>query len=139
MRFATHIGKLMAAVLLAMSVMLAAGAGSAHAGPPAVAKGRGDKCVAPTDWMRRNHMSVLKHQRDDTVHEGIRTTQFSLKGCIDCHAVKGSDGKPARAQGAFPKAPNTRTQRMPPTRTRSRPISRPIRRRLAHELRRHQG
>ena len=93
MRFATHIGKLMAAVLLAMSVMLAAGAGSAHAGPPAVAKGRGDKCVAPTDWMRRNHMSVLKHQRDDTVHEGIRTTQFSLKGCIDCHAVKGSDGK----------------------------------------------
>ena len=32
--------------------------------------------------------SVLKHHRDRTVHEGIRTTQHSLKGCVDCHASK---------------------------------------------------
>lgn len=65
----------------------------ASAGPPQPAKGRGDKCVAPTDWMRRYHMTTLTHQRDKTVHEGIRTPQFSLKGCIDCHQVKDSDGK----------------------------------------------
>ena len=61
---------------------------------PKVPRGKGDKCVADTDFMRRNHMNVLLHQRDDTVHEGIRTKRFSLKGCIDCHAVEGDDGKP---------------------------------------------
>jgi predicted CXXCH cytochrome family protein len=62
--------------------------------PPKPARGQGEKCVADTDWMRRNHMTVLMHQRDNTVHDGIRTTRFSLKGCIECHAVKGADGKP---------------------------------------------
>lgn len=60
---------------------------------PAITKGKGDKCVAPTDWMRRFHMTALNHKRDETVHEGIRTPQFSLKACIDCHAVSGADGK----------------------------------------------
>jgi predicted CXXCH cytochrome family protein len=46
----------------------------------------GTLCVAPPDVMRRNHMDFLKHQRDDTVHGGIRGAKFSLKGCIDCHA-----------------------------------------------------
>ena len=61
---------------------------------PKPARGQGDKCVADTDWMRRNHMNVLMHQRDGTVHDGIRTSRFSLTGCVDCHAVKGADGKP---------------------------------------------
>lgn len=61
---------------------------------PKPARGQGEKCVAQTDWMRRNHMIVLMHQRDGTVHDGIRASRFSLKGCIDCHAVKGADGKP---------------------------------------------
>jgi predicted CXXCH cytochrome family protein len=61
---------------------------------PKPARGQGDKCVADTDWMRRNHMAALNHQRDNTVHDGIRTPRFSLKGCIDCHAVKGADGQP---------------------------------------------
>ncbi len=48
--------------------------------------------------MRRNHMELLKHQRDRTVHEGIRTVRHSLNNCIACHAgkktgrVTGSDG-----------------------------------------------
>jgi len=73
-------------------------AGSVHAGDaawlPKPAPGKGEKCVADTGWMRRNHMRVLMHQRDETVHDGIRTKRFSLKGCIDCHAVNGVDGKP---------------------------------------------
>ena len=60
---------------------------------PVPAKGKGDQCVAPTDWMRRNHMTMLKHQRNTTVHEGDRTGRFSIKACVECHAVKGVDGK----------------------------------------------
>jgi len=60
---------------------------------PTIAKGKGDKCVLPTEYMRRNHMDLLDHQRDETVLDGVRTKQFSLKGCVSCHAVKGTDGK----------------------------------------------
>jgi [DsrC]-trisulfide reductase subunit J len=61
---------------------------------PKPAHGRGDKCVADTEWMRRNHPAVLMHQRAATVHDGIRAQRFSLKGCINCHAVKGAEGQP---------------------------------------------
>jgi len=47
---------------------------------------KGEQCVADTALMRRDHMDMLKHQRDDTVHGGIRGARFSLAGCIDCHA-----------------------------------------------------
>jgi hypothetical protein len=83
--------------LLVMTI-LALPLGAAGAGEPAwvpkPAHGRGEKCVAPTAWMRRNHMTALIHHRHLTVHDGIRTKRFSLTGCIDCHAVKGADGKP---------------------------------------------
>jgi len=58
----------------------------------------GDKCVEPTEEMRRNHMEKILHQRDLTMHEGIRTKQHSLKNCVNCHAdpktnsVLGKDG-----------------------------------------------
>jgi predicted CXXCH cytochrome family protein len=61
---------------------------------PTPPKGRGEHCVAPTEFMRRNHMSMMKHQRDETVHEGVRGKPFSLAGCMECHAVKGADGQP---------------------------------------------
>ncbi|PWQ98346.1 sulfur reduction protein DsrJ [Leucothrix arctica] len=35
--------------------------------------------------MRTNHMNLLKHKRDRTVYQGIRTPKHSLNGCIDCH------------------------------------------------------
>jgi hypothetical protein len=31
-------------------------------------------------------MDLLKHQRDETMHKGIRSTQHSLKQCVVCHA-----------------------------------------------------
>ena len=46
----------------------------------------GTQCVEPADVMRRNHMRFLEHQRDETVHGGVRGAKHSLKGCIDCHA-----------------------------------------------------
>jgi hypothetical protein len=48
------------------------------------------KCVEDTATMRREHPDMLKHQRDLTVHEGIRTRTHSLKECVGCHASKQS-------------------------------------------------
>lgn len=65
---------------------------------PTVNVTRGEQCVEPTDDMRRNHMTYIMHQRDKTMHQGIRTTKHSLKNCVDCHAdpktnsVVGKDG-----------------------------------------------
>lgn len=44
------------------------------------------KCVEDTATMRREHPDMLKHQRDLTVYEGIRTRAHSLKECVSCHA-----------------------------------------------------
>jgi predicted CXXCH cytochrome family protein len=48
-------------------------------------------------------MDYLKHDRDATVHKGIRDTRFSLAECVDCHAGKDSAGayKPVNAEGEF--------------------------------------
>jgi predicted CXXCH cytochrome family protein len=60
---------------------------------PMPAKATGGKCDADPAWMRKWHMRALDHKRDETMHEGIRTDQFSLKRCITCHAVKDESGK----------------------------------------------
>ncbi len=46
----------------------------------------GTSCVAEPSFMRRNHMKLLKHQRDDTLRGGDRQGKFSLKECVECHA-----------------------------------------------------
>ncbi len=67
----------------------------AQAGVPVpdipIPQGKGDKCVEETPFMRTDHMELLLHQRDETVHNGIRTKKHSLKECINCHVVKGDD------------------------------------------------
>ncbi|MDH3310032.1 MAG: hypothetical protein OEM95_05050 [Gammaproteobacteria bacterium] len=65
---------------------------------PTVKIHRGEQCVEPTEDMRRNHMKYILHQRDKTMHQGIRTAKHSFKNCVDCHAdpktnsVQGQDG-----------------------------------------------
>ena len=90
-----------ALVILAMfagALSPAAGAETGRVPRPSIVIEKGDKCVEDTAVMRREHMNLLKHQRDRTVRQGIRTTQYSLNNCIDCHAsrttnsVIGSDG-----------------------------------------------
>ena len=44
------------------------------------------RCVEDTETMRREHPDMLKHQRDLTMREGIRTRAHSLKQCVECHA-----------------------------------------------------
>ncbi len=61
---------------------------------PHPAHGKGDHCVMPTEFMRRNHMLMMYAHRKDVLVEGIRTTKFNIDGCVNCHAVKGEDGQP---------------------------------------------
>ena len=75
---------------------LLAVAGSADTGPrqaervplPVIKIEQGEACVAPVEEMRRNHMAMLLDQRDRTLREGIRSTRFSLKNCVECHASR---------------------------------------------------
>ena len=71
---------------LAASAVLAADPAGRTPRPVVEKATAGTSCVAPPEVMRRSHMDFLKHQRDDTVHGGIRGAKFSLKGCIECHA-----------------------------------------------------
>jgi hypothetical protein len=68
--------------------------------PPAL---KGEQCVEPTEVMRRDHMRFLMHQRDETVHSGIRGAKHSLVGCIACHAQSDAAGAaiPVNAEGQF--------------------------------------
>ena len=52
---------------------------------PIIPKAKGEQCVEPTDVMRRKHHQFILHQRDETVHRGIRTKQYRFTRCIDCH------------------------------------------------------
>ena len=53
---------------------------------PVIEPARGGQCVEDPAFMRRNHPALLNHQRDATVHGGIRAEKHSLKACIACHA-----------------------------------------------------
>jgi len=61
-----------------------------------------DACVEPTSVMRRRHFELIKHQRDITVHQGVRRTDDSLAGCVDCHVAKDSHGKYIPINGVNP-------------------------------------
>ena len=82
-------------ILAGMLLGLMSVLGSVSAGDAVDGSAKADKldqCVAPTPEMRRNHFEMIKHQRDLTVHLGIRKTDDSLAGCVDCHARKDSAG-----------------------------------------------
>jgi hypothetical protein len=57
-------------------------------------------CVEPIEVMRKNHMRLLSHQRDATVHAGIRTKKYSLVECINCHSSDDQNGKPIAINAA---------------------------------------
>lgn len=82
---------ILAGMLLGLMTVL----GSVQAGEAVDGSAKADKmeqCVAPTQDMRRNHFEMIKHQRDLTVRQGIRKTDDSLAGCVDCHARKDAAG-----------------------------------------------
>lgn len=54
------------------------------------------RCVEPVAIMRKQHFEYILEHRDKTVIEGIRTTQYSLIACIDCHITPNAEGEFAR-------------------------------------------
>jgi hypothetical protein len=40
----------------------------------------------PVSYMIRQHPELLKHKRDLTLRKGVRTSKYSLQGCVKCHA-----------------------------------------------------
>ena len=75
--------KLLVSLLLCLCIPVA---WAAEANTPPLDIGKGGQCVRDTQWMRKNHMHLLRHQRDETVRKGIRDDQDSLKNCVECHA-----------------------------------------------------
>lgn len=70
------------ALFLMVASLLGATAWSA---PFELQKPQGESCIRPTDWMRRNHMDLLKDQRELTVREAVRVPKESLLNCQTCH------------------------------------------------------
>ncbi len=94
--------KNMIAVSLALLVLSSASFAGDRVPSPVIPKatskaknGGPEGCVEPVSDMRRNHMKYILHQRDETMHKGIRTSRHSFKRCINCHVVKDKKtGKP---------------------------------------------
>jgi len=86
------------ALVMAGALLALALAGTAAADPNWKQNGNSEaatvakQCVRPTEWMRRNHMELIEHDRDLTVLEGVRTIDGSIAGCISCHANKDDQG-----------------------------------------------
>lgn len=90
----------LAALLAGAALSVLPGVAGAGVNPPQPAKAKGEQCVEDTELMRRNHMDFLKHHRDKTMREGIRTTKHSLKKCVECHASE-KTGSVAAAKDDF--------------------------------------
>lgn len=87
-------------LVLACSAFADSTVGTSQVPQPVIEPARGGSCVADPAFMRRNHMKMLKHQRDETLRGGIRTGNFSLKACIACHASQTS-GSVSASNGNF--------------------------------------
>ena len=102
MRSSTNCVRRAARLFAAGLLVLSAGALGASAVTEGSQAAGMTSCVEPTDVMRRNHMEFLKHQRDETVHNGIRGAKYSLSACVDCHAsITNGQSKPINDQGEF--------------------------------------
>lgn len=60
---------------------------------PDIPAASGEPHVEGNAYWRRNHMDLMKHDRDATVRDGDREISASLKGCFDCHAAKDDTGQ----------------------------------------------
>lgn len=89
---------------LAASLLMSGALSAADIGPELkINRSKADQCVEPADVMRKDHMKFLLHQRDETMHKGVRTKKYSLNECINCHANKDDKGNyiPVTAEGEF--------------------------------------
>ncbi len=67
---------------------------------PDVPKATGEPHPEGNEFMRINHPDLLRHDRDLTVRDGDRDVDYSLAGCVACHAVNGPDAKPVTSESS---------------------------------------
>ncbi|MDQ7069846.1 MAG: hypothetical protein Q9M48_03740 [Rhodobacterales bacterium] len=98
------------ATILVLSGLLGAGlfGGAATAQEhsallPVVPKATGEAHPEGNAFMRINHMKLLRHDRDDTMRNGNRDIDYSLKECVACHVQTGADALPIpiNSEGQF--------------------------------------
>lgn len=89
--------RMLAALLAGAALSLPPALTRAEVPRPAIPEARGEQCVEPTDVMRKEHFKFILHQRDETVHRGIRTTKHAFKECIACHVRPDQQGQYPRA------------------------------------------
>lgn len=46
--------------------------------------------------VRKMHPNFMRHKRDETLRQGVRTEQSSLKGCVNCHGGFDDDNNALR-------------------------------------------
>ena len=81
--------KRIALLVLGLASVGAFAAGEGRTPQPVIERAKaGTQCVGDPEFMRRNHPDLLKHQRDDTVRQGVRGAAYSLKACVECHASR---------------------------------------------------
>ncbi len=98
--------KLIVAVLLFLGLGASAALAQDSAaipGGPEIPKAIGPGHAEGNAYWRANHMKLLKHDRNLTVHLGERDIEASIKQCVTCHATRGPDAKPlpVNAPGQF--------------------------------------
>ena len=84
-------------LMLSAVALTAFSEASAEGLGPFIPEAKGEQCVEPTQVMRERHWEFILHQRDETVHKGIRTARHSLKNCLECHVQPDEDGRHPRA------------------------------------------
>lgn len=60
---------------------------------PDIPAATGEPHAEGNAYWRKNHMDLLRHDRDLTMRFGNREIGASLKACFDCHAVQDDDGQ----------------------------------------------
>lgn len=59
---------------------------------PEVPAATGDPHPEGNAYWRKNHMALMRHDRDLTMRDGDRQIAASLKGCFECHAATDASG-----------------------------------------------
>ena len=86
-------------LLLGIILLVLALAAPAAAGDygPAIPKATGEPHPEGNEYMRKWHMTMMRHDRDLTMYDGEREVNASLGECFDCHTVKDQAGVPVTA------------------------------------------
>jgi len=82
------------ALLLVLTLCTAAGVSAQERSDlwPDVPTATGDPHPEGNEYWRRNHMKLMRHDRDLTMRDGDRQIQASLSGCFDCHTTQDKSG-----------------------------------------------